>query len=56
MTSPVRNLLAGSGAAALLAVLLATPTILGISSWKIFLGALGLILFMLGSARGTKTK
>lgn len=56
MASPVRNLLAGTGAAALMAILLATPTILGISSWKIFLGVLGLVLFMLSSGRGANTK
>lgn len=56
MASPGRNLLAGSGAAALMAILLATPTVLGISSWKIFLGALGLILFVLSNSTGAETK
>ncbi len=49
MASPVRNILAGSGFAVLLAVLLAAPTIGGISSWKIVLAAVGLILFMRSS-------
>jgi len=52
MTSPVRNLVAGSGVAAVLAILLAAPTIVGISSWKIVLAALGLILFMRSYGRG----
>ena len=51
MTSPARNILAGSGLAVLLAVLLAAPTIGGISSWKILLGAIGLILFVRSSRR-----
>ena len=54
MASPVRNILAGSGFAVLLAVLLAAPTIGGISFWKIFLGAVGLILFMRSGRRAEK--
>jgi hypothetical protein len=56
MASPVRNLLAGSGVATLLAIVLAAPTIAGIASWKIFLAGLGLILFMLSYSRGAETK
>jgi hypothetical protein len=56
MTSPIRNLAAGSGVAVLLAIVLAAPTIAGIASWKIFLAGLGLILFMLSSRRGAETK
>ncbi len=56
MASPVRNILAGIGFAVLLAVLLATPTIGGISSWKILLAAVGLILFMLSNGRRAETK
>ena len=55
MASPLRNILAGSGVAALLAILLAVPTIVGISSWKIFLAALGLILFIRSYGRGTES-
>lgn len=40
----------------LLAVLLAAPTIGGISSWKIFLAAVGLILFILSYSRRAETK
>ena len=57
MASPVRNILAGSVFAALLAVLLAAPTIAGISSWKVILAAVGAVLFFLsGYGRGTQTK
>ena len=57
MASPVRNILAGSAFAALLAVLMATPTVAGISSWKVVLAAVGAILFFLsGYGRGTETK
>ena len=56
MASPVRNILAGSGVAALLAVQLAVPTIAGISSWKVVLAALGVILFTLSHRRGAETK
>ena len=56
MTSPVRNLVAASGIAALLAIVLAAPTIAGIASWKIFLAGLGLILFRLSYGRGGETK
>jgi hypothetical protein len=57
MASPVRNILAGSAVAALLAVLLAVPTIAGISSWKVVLAAVGAFLFFLsGYGRGTQTK
>ena len=56
MASPVRNLLAGSGVAALLAMVLAAPTINGISSWKLFLAGIGLILFVLSYGRGAETK
>jgi hypothetical protein len=56
MTSPVRNLVGGSGVAALLAILLATPSIAGISSWKIVLAGIGLLLFMLSYGRGAETK
>ena len=35
MASPVRNILAGSALAVLLAVLMAAPTLAGISSWKV---------------------
>jgi len=56
MASPVRNILAGSGFAVLLAVMLAAPTIGGISSWKILLAAVGLILFMLRYGRRAETK
>ncbi len=56
MASPLRNILAGSGVAALLAVLLATPTIAGISAWKVVLAAFGLMLFFLSSGRRAETK
>ena len=56
MASPLRNILAGSGVAVLLAMVLAAPTIAGISSWKILLAGLGLILFMLSYGRGAETK
>jgi hypothetical protein len=56
MTSPVRNLVAGGCVAALLAILLAAPTIAGISSWKIVLAALGLLFFVLSSGREAETK
>jgi ABC-type Fe3+-siderophore transport system permease subunit len=56
MASPVRNILAGSVFAGLLAVLLATPTIAGISSWKIVLAAVGVILLLLSYGRGAETK
>lgn len=55
MASPVRNILAGSGIAAVLAVLLAAPTIVGISSWKIVLGAFGLLLFVRSYGKGAET-
>jgi hypothetical protein len=57
MASPVRNILAGSAFAVLLAVLMAAPTIAGISSWKVVLAAVGALLFFLsGYGRGTETK
>jgi len=56
MASPVRNILAASALAALLAVLMAAPTIGGISSWKVVLAALGVILFVLGYDRSAQNK
>ncbi len=56
MASPLRHILAGSGVAALLAVLLATPTIAGISAWKVVLAAFGLMLFFLSYGRRAETK
>ena len=56
MVSPLRNILAASGVAATLAILLAVPTIVGISSWKIFLAALGLILFIRSYGQGAESK
>jgi hypothetical protein len=56
MTSPVRNLVAGSGVAVLLAMVFAAPTIAGIATWKIFLAGLGLLFFMLSYGRGAETK
>jgi hypothetical protein len=56
MASPLRNILAGSGVAALLAIVLATPTIVGVSSWKILLAALGLILFIRSYGQGAESK
>jgi len=51
MASPARNILAASGLAMVPALLLAVPAIGGISSWKILLGAVGLILFIRSSRR-----
>ena len=56
MTSPLRNILFGSGVAALLAVLLAAPTIAGISAWKVVLAAFGLMLLFSSSRRRAETK
>jgi hypothetical protein len=53
MASPAARLIVSSGAAILLAVLLATPTIAGISTWKVVLGLIGLILFVMSGRRAT---
>jgi len=56
MASPLRNILAGSSVAALLAVLLATPTIAGVSAWKVVLAVFGLMLFFSSYGRRAETK
>lgn len=56
MASPVRNLLAGSALATLLAVLMTTPTLGGISTWKVVLAAIGLLLFTLSRDRNVGSK
>jgi hypothetical protein len=56
VTSPVRNLVGGSGVAVLLAMVFAEPTIAGVATWKIFLAGLGLLLFMLSYGRDAETK
>jgi hypothetical protein len=47
MASPVRNLVAGTVVAVVLAALLSVPAIASISTWKWALGLLGLFLWFL---------
>jgi hypothetical protein len=49
--SPIQNILAGTAAATLIALLLAMPTLGGISTWKVVLAAIGLLLFTLSGGR-----
>lgn len=49
----MRNIVAGAAVAMLLAVVMIVPSLFGISTWKIVLGALGLALIVL-SGRGTR--
>ena len=56
MASPAGRILAGSAVAVLVAVVLGVPTIAGIDTWKIALGVVGLILFVLSGGRRAETK
>jgi len=56
MTSPVRNLLAGTAAATAFALLMAAPTLGGISTWKVVLAVIGLLLFTLSGGRRVDSK
>jgi hypothetical protein len=51
MTSPIQNILAGTAAATLIALLIAVPTLGGISTWKVVLAVIGLLLFTLSGGR-----
>jgi hypothetical protein len=46
MTTPVRNLVGGTAVAAVLAIVMYTPTIAGVSTWKWLLGLAGLSLWL----------
>ena len=50
----MRNLALGAAASVLMALVMIVPSIFGISTWKIVLGALGLGLIVL-SGRGSRT-
>jgi hypothetical protein len=45
MTIPIRNLLGGVATAAILAIAIVTPTIVGVSTWKWVLAVIGLLLW-----------
>ena len=47
MTTPVRNLVSGAAAAAVLAIVMFAPSIAGVSTWKWMLGLVGLVLWFL---------
>jgi hypothetical protein len=46
--SRILTILGFAGAAAVLAAMAAVPEIAGISTWKIVLGVVGLVLFVMG--------
>ena len=48
---PVRTLIVGAVAAMLLEFVVAVPTVYGVSTWKYVLGAIGLVLFILGGRK-----
>lgn len=56
MTPPIQNILAGSAVAVVFALLMATPTLGGISTWKVVLAAIGLLLFTLSGRRRADSK
>jgi len=47
MTTPVRNLLGGAAAAAVLVIVMFRPTIAGVGAWKWMLALVGLGLWFL---------
>ncbi len=47
MASPVRNLIVGAVVAVAIATAMVVPNIGGVSTWKVLLGAFGVILFVL---------
>jgi len=53
VAAPLRNVVLAAAAASLVALLLAVPSIGGVSTWKYVLAAMGLALFVL-AGRGTK--
>jgi hypothetical protein len=47
----VRPIIVGAVAAIVLAFVVAVPTLYGVSTWKYVLGAIGLVLFILGGRK-----
>jgi len=51
MNSAVRTTIIGAVTAIVLAFVVAVPTVYGVSTWKYVLGAIGLVLFLLGGRK-----
>jgi hypothetical protein len=47
----LRNILTGLAVAGVTALLMAVPTIRGISTWKVVLGVIGLTIFLLADRK-----